>query len=290
MHVSADTQGGRERSRATSAPCPVPDRERLIATTDSVQVRVLEFHCRSRSAAPPILFVPGFLSFIESWALVVTELRHQFDVHYLESREKRSSIVRRDSRFRSAELVADFLAVVRALELSEGGFHIVASCGGAATVLEAYPALEVHPCKMVWVAPSLRAVVPWIVVPLSMILRGPLYGVLQRIAIAWYRTFLNPPTRDAFQHSRFMDVVMRADPFKATRSARDLYGLDLDPAGARAIDVPVLVLAASQDQSHRYADSIRLARLVPAAQFEDLGLFWRTHAPAAGRAMTRFLA
>lgn len=268
----------------------VPDAERMVATGGGVQVRVLFFASRTDPPAGRILFVPGFLSFIESWELVLAELRRRFDVHYLESREKRSSIVPAGSRFRFAELVADLGAVVRALALAPETFEIVAACGGAATVLQAHADLDLRPRRMVWVGPSLKPALPWILVPASALLRGPFYGVLQRLAVAWYRRFLNPPGKDAFQHSRFMDVVARADPIKATRGARDIYGQAVDPALARRVRAPVLILAASQDVSHPFADIVRLARLVPDARLEDLGAFWRTHAPAAGRAMAAFLS
>jgi hypothetical protein len=265
------------------------DGEVLVAAPDGVQLRVLRFRSRTRPAAGRVLFVPGFLSFIESWELVLMEIAERFDVDYFESREKHSSIVQRRSRFRIAELVADLGAAVRRLGLAAGEFDVVASCAGAATVLRAHADAGLRPRRMVWIAPTLRPVVPWVVVPLSMVLRGPLYVLLQKIAIAWYRRVLNPPGKDAFQHSRFMDVVSGADPFKATRVARDIYGLAVDPGLARWVQAPVLILAASEDLSHRFADSVRLARLLPGGRLRDLGAFWRTHAPAAGRAIVHFL-
>jgi hypothetical protein len=264
--------------------------ETYVRTPDGAHIRVLSFRSRVQPAARRVLFVPGFLSFVESWNLVLAEMRHSFDVLYLESREKRSSQVHAHSRFGIAELVADLGAAIRHFDLRPGRFDIVASCSGAATVLQAHVSLGIRPAKMVWIQPALRPLLPWMVLPLSRVLRGPLYPLLQRIAVAWYRRFLNPPTRDAFQHSRFMDVVARADPYKTTRAARDIYHLNLDPELARCVASPVLILAASHDVSHRFDDMVRLARTLPDARFDDLGMFWRTRAPAAGRAIVRFLA
>ncbi len=259
------------------------DAERMVPTRGGVQVRVLSFASRTQPAAGRILFVPGFLSFIESWELVLAELMHRFDVHYFESREKRSSIVPAHARYRITELVADLDAVVVALALAPGSFDIVAACGGAATVLQAHADLGLRPRRMVWVGPSLKPRLPWILVPASLVLRGPFYGLLQRLAVGWYRRFLNPPGKDAFQHSRFMDVVARADPIKATRGARDIYGHAVDPAVARSVRAPVLILAASRDVSHPYADIVRLAGFVPDVQTRGCGRVL-AHARAGRRA------
>jgi pimeloyl-ACP methyl ester carboxylesterase len=262
-------------------------RPRLVATAPGVRLCVRQL--RTRRPEGRILFVPGFLSFVESWELVLGELTTRFDVDYLESREKRSSVIDRRARFRIEDLAADLAGATTDLGLRPGTFDVVASCSGAAGVLRAYADGGLRPRRMVWVAPTLRPVVPWIVVPLSVVLRGPLYGLLLRVAVAWYRRFLNPPGRDAFQHSRFMAVVAGADPYKATRGARDLYARRVDAALAREVDVPVLVLAASRDASHPFAAIRRLTELLPDGRLVDLGTFWRTRSPAAGRAMARFL-
>jgi hypothetical protein len=262
----------------------------MIAAADGTQVRVLRFASRGAPGAPPVLFVPGFLSFIESWELVLAELVARSEVLYFESREKRSSVVGRNPRFGIGELVGDLATVVRVLGLGADAFDVVASCGGVATVLRAHATLGLAPRRMVWIAPVVQPAVPWLVVPLSWTLRGPLYGVLQRVTVAWYRRFLNPPTHDAFQHSRFMQVVTEADPSKVARGARALHGLVVDAELARDVAAPVLVLAASHDLSHRFEDAVALARLLPGGRLEDLGDFWRTHAPVAGRAIADFLA
>ena len=267
-----------------------PGAIRIVEGADGARLQILVFPSRRHPPATRILLVPGFLSFIESWELVVRELTACCDVLYFESREKRSSALPPGARFRIEELTADLGSVARALDLAPRSFDVVASCGGAATVLHAHAEGVLRPRRMVWIAPGLRPRVPWIVVPLARVLRGPAYGLQQRLAVAWYRHVVDPPSRDGFQRSRFLDVVRRADPRKTTRAARDLYGLRVDPELARAVTVPVLVLAASQDRAHAFAESVDLADRLPAGRLIDVGLFWRTRSPAAGRTLRRFLA
>ena len=221
--------------------------------------------------------------------MVLDALRDNHEVHYLESREKNSSRVPRDARFRIQELVEDYRAVARRLVAESGAFDVVASSVGAATVIRGFGA-GVRPRRIALVSPVLRPRVPS-VLPLALpFARGPLYPLARSLASWWYGLFIYRVSRDEFQHSRFRAVLGGAEPWKMLRGAEDIFGLRIGMEEVGRVDVPTLVLAASRDPQHRAGDVSAIAASLPQGHCIDLERFRRTHSRAAGRTISQFLA
>ena len=264
-------------------------RPRFVETEPGVSLRLLQVPCRARHPRGRILFVAGWMSFPDSWRMVLEALRESHEVYYLESREKNSSRVPRDARFRIQELVDDYRAVARELEVGSGGLDVVASSVGAATVIRGFGA-GVRPRRIALVSPVLRPEVPSVLPPLLSIARGPFYPVVRSLASWWYGLFIYRVSRDEFQNSRFRAVLDGAEPWKVLRGASDIFGLKIRMDEVGQVDVPALVLAASRDPQHRADHVAAIAERLPRGRCIDLERFRRTHSRAAGRAIADFLS
>lgn len=277
-----------------STPCcqDLPEtlsaRPHFVTTGPGVSLRVLRVPCRARSPRGCILFVAGWMSFPDSWRMVLEALRESHEIHYLESREKNSSRVPHDARFRIQELVDDYRAVARELAAQTGSFDVVASSVGAATVIRGFGA-GVRPRRIALVSPVLRPEVPSVLPVLLRCARGPLYPLVRCLASWWYGLFVYRVSRDEFQRSRFRAVLGDAEPWKMLRGAGDIFGLQIRMEEVGRVDVPTLVVAASRDPQHRADHVAAIVAQLPHSRCIDLERFRRTHSRAAGRAIADFL-
>lgn len=264
-------------------------RPRFVETEPGVSVRLLHVPCRAQRPRGRILFVAGWMSFPDSWRMVLEALCESHEVYYLESREKNSSRVPRDARFRIQELVDDYRAVARELEVGSGKLDVVASSVGAATVIRGFGA-GVRPRRIALVSPVLRPEVPRVLPLVLTVARGPLYPLVRSLASWWYGLFIYRVSRDEFQNSRFRAVLGGAEPWKVLRGAGDIFDLKIRMEEVGQVDVPALVLAASRDPQHRAEHVAAIADQLPHGRCIDLERFRRTHSRAAGRAIADFLA
>ncbi len=263
-------------------------RTEFVATEPGVQVRLLRIPCREPRAEGTILFVAGWMSFADAWRLVLGELSTRFEVVYMESREKNSSRIdrRRGVRFRIEELVNDYHGVVRHLGASRP-LQVIASSIGAATVIRGFQ-LGVRPGRLALISPILRPEVPAWIPPVARIARGPIYAIAKTLASWWYGLFIFRVSRDEFQRSRFRGVLQNAEPWKMLQGVRDIADLRIPMSEVRQVDVPVCILAASQDPQHRADDIREIAENISDCRIHDFRLFRRTHSRAAGRTLAHF--
>ena len=65
---------------------------RYISGENDVKLFLIHFKPKIKSNFPPVIFIPGWGSIIDSWEVVLKEMTKDFEVYYLETREKSSSI------------------------------------------------------------------------------------------------------------------------------------------------------------------------------------------------------
>lgn len=258
-----------------------------IETEPAVTLRLLRVPCVLPVPQGKILFVAGWMSFSEAWRMVLDELRETHEIYYLESREKNSSRVTRQARFGIEEMVRDYEVVAKKLGVEAGNLDVVASSVGAATVIRAF-ASGVRPRRIALVSPVLRPEVPSFLPLMTLIAWGPMYEVFKILAAWWYGLFIYRVSRDEFQKSRFLVVLNGAEPWKALRGARDIFGLRVSLEEVQKVDAPVFILAASNDPQHPAKDIEEIERSLPQGCYHDFKSFRKTHSRAAGRKIREF--
>ena len=232
---------------------------RYIFTRPNVRLRLLTIKSSSDTPSGRVLFVPGWMSFSDTWRLVIRELLSKFDIYYLETREKNSSEVDRDSSFGIDELAHDYKVV--ADDICGDGLELFVVCSsiGAATVIRGF-SQGVRPAALAMISPILRPEIPRITRYLTFLFGGPL-GFIGRALISWwYGLFVYRVSKDQFQYSRFLQVLENCDPWKMTRGARDLTGLRIELDEVGKLDIPVGTMieipraALTADEVARHAD------------------------------------
>ncbi|MDP7329427.1 MAG: hypothetical protein QF612_06270, partial [Candidatus Thalassarchaeaceae archaeon] len=64
---------------------------RHIVAADGIELRVYSFKPNQPSTSRPVVLIPGWTSVMEGWAPLLSSWVEKREIHYIETREKRSA-------------------------------------------------------------------------------------------------------------------------------------------------------------------------------------------------------
>lgn len=150
-------------TEARAAPRITEASETIMVPVDNGEIRILHSRLEaSRKAvrsARPVVFVAGWGAVPEEFREFYEYLNGEIELYYVETREKRSSVLSGQRPDMSVEQSArDIAAAVKHLGLEEEAFVLMGSCWGASIVLEglhqgclaAPTVVAVDPMKSLW--------------------------------------------------------------------------------------------------------------------------------------------
>jgi pimeloyl-ACP methyl ester carboxylesterase len=212
-----------------------------------------------------VLFVAGWVSAVDGWLGLLRALAERREVHYLETREKRSALIDPQTRlspegFSVSRMAKDVVAASTELGL---GTDLVAigSSLGATVLLEAMKGGAFTPAAAFLIAPNVRFKYPWWG---YILLRGPAvsYHVVKHIVLFYLRHFR---VKEPGQMQRYDVTLREADPARIKLSAMAFAGYEVWP-GLDTIALPVAIGYGRSDGLHGQDDVTRLAKSLPRGQ------------------------
>ena len=93
--------------------------------SDNLQLFEVHFKPESPSKYPPIIFVPGWGSFIDSWKIVLKEMTKFFEIFYIETREKSSAEHSPEQSISIEEIGSDLARIVKIKDLEKSKFIVL---------------------------------------------------------------------------------------------------------------------------------------------------------------------
>lgn len=249
-----------------------------VSVSPGVQVRVVSFTPLQASSFPLVVFVPGWISLIAAWSEVLAELTRDFNVCYIETREKITSRVRGEVRYGVAAIAQDIAGVVERLGIDHEPYVLVGSSLGATAVIESCRILKKKPQCLVLIAPNTEFRVPPLGLLIIRIVTPSLYMMIKPL-IKWYlRTFRLDPGTDYAQYAKYCNSLDAADPWKLKKAA--IAFSDYEIWGAlRWVSMPVLVFGASKDVLHEPENLRSMLARMERVTHVDLETNRRTHGP-----------
>jgi len=158
--------------------------EQMFQTDEYVSLRVIHFKPVEVSPYPPIVIVVGLATVIESFQGIIGGLTRDFEVYYVETREKSSSRILGKVKFDMKTVARDITSIISLLELPVDHYILFGYSYSAAIIVEAYPYLKLKPTCLLLLSPTPRFYYPrWSLALIRVAV--PFYGVLKPIA-KWY--------------------------------------------------------------------------------------------------------
>jgi pimeloyl-ACP methyl ester carboxylesterase len=267
-----------ERARAT---------EQMVQVDASVSLRVVSYEPKKPIGNIPVVLLGGLSTLLESLGGIIYGLSAEFPIHYIETREKSTSLIQGDVPFTMDVHVQDVIAVLQFLNLAENQFDVLSYSLGGAIVLSGFHRL--NPRKILLLEPSPTFQYPsWSL----KLIRSTLHLNLTRFRFVanWYmRNVVIDKRNDPEMVRISAQALNHADPWKLRRCILAIAGFTVWES-LKCVHCPVLLLAASKDKMHHPDEISRMVATLPNCRYVDLETNRRSHSPEATELICSFLS
>lgn len=261
--------------------------EQMLKVSNDVSLRIIHFKPEMDSIYPPLVMVVGLATVIESFHFIIEELTKDFEIYYVETREKSSSQINGKVSFDMETVAGDIIETINLLGLTNNGYVLFGYSFSATVIIESYSRLKVKPASLLLLSPTPSFYYPsWSLLLIRMAV--PLYGVLKPTAKWYLRNFtINiKEDKDMYRYSSL--ALDNADPRKLRDAILAIAGytvwnkLDI-------IDCATLIVDTSRDGIHRHEDIMRMKNAIKNCTYVDLETNNRTHGNELGPVIRHFL-
>lgn len=251
-------------------------KEEMIQVSECVTLKVITFKPRVENNNPSVLFVPGWTSMITGWKEVLIEMTKDFTVHYVETREKISSVVSGDFDYSVEAIGKDLVEVISKLGLNECKYIFFGSSLGATAILDCCRFLKVDPLCLVLIGPNAEFRIPDYGKILIKLFYPPMYNFFKPY-VKWYlKTFRLDIKSDYAQYEKYSSVLDFADPWKLKRAAMAVSNYTVWER-LKTIEYPTLILGASKDKLHEPENTKKIVASLKQSTFVDMATNKNTH-------------
>jgi pimeloyl-ACP methyl ester carboxylesterase len=261
--------------------------EQMLKVANNVSIRIIHFTPETDSAYPPLVMVVGLATAIESFEFIIKELTKDFEIYYVETREKSSSQINGKVSFDMETVAGDIIETVNLLGLPGGGYILFGYSFSATVIIESYSRLKAKPASLLLLSPTPSFYYPsWSLFLIRMAV--PLYRVLKPTAKWYLRNFTINVKEDKDMYRYSSLALDNADPRKLRDAILAIAGYEvwnkLD-----SLDCSTLIVDTSKDGIHRHEDIMRMRNLIKNCMYVDLETNNRTHGNELGPVIRRFL-
>jgi len=251
-------------------------KEEMISTSDQVSLRVITFSGPAERNKPDIVFVAGWVSLIEGWKEILSELTREYRVFYIESREKISSQIKGRVGFDVDSVGNDVVKIINHFGLKNDQYLLLGSSLGATAILDCYHKIPQKPKCLVLIGPNAEFRVPltWKIIVKSFY--PGLYKLIKP-SVKWYlRTFRLNIETDYEQYEKYSRALDAGDPWKLKSAVLALAKYQVWDI-LSTVTCPTLLIGASKDKLHEPENLKRIVEMVSNAQYVDMETNKQTH-------------
>ncbi len=247
---------------------------KMVKVSDNSEILVLHTKAlKSNNAVFNLIIVPGFASIVLGWDDFLMGAKDYFNIYYLETREKKSSILAKKSKYTVDRFSSDLNEVMAYFELDSENTILFGSSFGAIVIADALFKKKIDPFLTVLVGPPEKIEMPPIFRYLLFIIPAFFYRLFAPIGKFWIKKSKSESPEQAAKYIRVIDEG-DAKKWKKTcvRLAFDKYWDTY--AG---IESRVLVIDESEDKLHRTKITKKIAASIKNSELVDLKTNKFTH-------------
>jgi pimeloyl-ACP methyl ester carboxylesterase len=240
---------------------------RHFEASSGFHLRVYSFYPKGGGTGSPVVFIPGWTSVMEGWAPLLSKWVEQREIHYIETREKRSAIAPKGrlkkehmAMIRHAE---DLSVVMKALDLGEDVLWFGSSLG-ATVILHGMMDGLLHGRAAFLISPNSEFRFATWMVPITW-LPWWFYAPIIRI----FMPYLKWRVKEKKQFLRYRRTLLSAHLLRLKRSLQANRQYDL-PDGLGKIDIPVAICVAESDTLHTGDDAHDTAAALPKGELLEI--------------------
>ena len=247
-----------------------------IKVSSCVQLFKIHFTPKKLTNYPPVIFIPGWGSFIQGWKIVLREMSKDFEIYYLETREKGSAIHKKEQEINIENIGDDIARVTALINLKDDGFIALGSSMGATAILDAMAGEKLSPSLAVLIGPNIEFNIPRFLIIILSITPIKLYKVIRPFA-KWYmkRKYIDMES-DSKQYHKYSYVLDNIHFGRTRRSALSFKKYSFKDK-IEKIRKRILVFSGKKDILHNYKQTLDMVKRIENATLVNLETNDRTH-------------
>jgi len=262
---------------------------KMITVSPQVKLRIYTFAPQKENNNPAVLFVAGWITLIKAWENVLKEMTKDFQVFYVETREKISSQVTGKVKYGVEDIGQDIVALIDHFKMKDQKYILFGSSLGATSILESCLYLKTKPLCLVLIGPNAVFRVPRFGKVIIRVFWPRLYLILKPF-LKWYlKNFRLDVKSDYAQYEKYCNNIDAADPWKLRKGAISLSIYEVWDY-IEKVDVPALIVGASKDTLHTPENLHRMVEKMPHATYLDLETNKMTHSEIMVKEMRKYIS
>ena len=247
-----------------------------VKVSSCVQLFKIHFTPKKLTNYPPVIFIPGWGSFIQGWKIVLREMSKDFEIYYLETREKGSAIHKKEQEINIENIGDDIARVTALINLKDDDFIALGSSMGATAILDAMAGEKLSPSLAVLIGPNIEFNIPRFLIIILSITPIQLYKVIRPFA-KWYmkRKYIDMES-DSKQYHKYSYVLDNIHFGRTRRSALSFKKYRFKDK-IEKIRKRILVFSGKKDILHNYKQTLDMVKRIENATLVNLETNDRTH-------------
>jgi pimeloyl-ACP methyl ester carboxylesterase len=261
--------------------------ERILLQNGS-NLKTITFTPKSPDVFPPVIFVPGMASVIDNFSGTLIALTKNFIVHFVETRDKASSILSEKAGFDVADIASDISGAIEHFIPDQKEFILLTYSLGATAAAESFISiLKKKPSLLLLIEPSGTFRIP----KLGLFIANYFvwtYNIIKPLIKLYFRKFLVNTKEDYYMNLISFRVLDSADPRKLAATVLAISKYQIWSA-LEKIDVPTIVIGASQDTFHSLGEAMEISSHIKGSTYIDLVTNKRTHSQEVADCMIKLI-
>ena len=252
--------------------------KKYIDTSDNSEVLTIYSKAQAKNRTDfSLVFIPGWGTPILGWDEFLLEASKYFDLYYLETREMKSSILSKDSKYDIDRFSTDLQEVIENFGLDMNHTIVYGSSFGALVFAHALAKKKINPYLSFLSGPTGKIQMPPFIKYALHIFPPSFFNIFAPFGRWWIRKVKSSSPQ---QTERYLSIIDNADPPKWKKIGKHLsHNTFWDVY--EDIDSRVIVIDESEDKLHESENTQRIANSIPNSKYIDLKTNDITHSKVA---------
>ncbi|MHA1829174.1 MAG: alpha/beta fold hydrolase [Candidatus Heimdallarchaeaceae archaeon] len=260
--------------------------EEYLMMSDGAQLRVLSSKVdKETDKTYTIVLFAGWGSVVLGWDEVLMELSKDFNVLYIESREKGSSIISKKSETGMNRISDDLKEIINLKKLDQRKTILFGSCFGATVIAHGLANNKYNPLFSVLIAPPARFDLPPLTRYIVPIVPFWSFNILKPLLKIWIKKSKSESPEQATKYIRVLD---EAQGRKWKKFGKPLALPKWWDTYAN-VESEVLLIAAEADKMHNAKITKEIAKLMKNSTYKNLGDNKSTHSLPVVQALREYI-
>ncbi len=257
--------------------------ESYFETSDGISLKLYEFIPKKELPEKPVfVFVAGWVSEISGWHSVLEKITANIRTIYIETREKKSSILPKEKvNFSIERLGKDISEIIEEKIPESSPFYFSGSSLGSTVILDYLSKNYKKPVKSFLISPIATFDFPFWAVIIIRFFPYILYGIVKHVIIFYLINFRVDKKKEPEQAAKYLETVGSAEPKRLQANAISLMGYEIWPC-LEKIDSSVVILGAKADKLHSVETLEKMIALIPDSKIYMMESNKETHSGVAG--------